>query len=522
MNVHLTEKVHIGDTLPPDADGHAGEWFFDTTSGTYYWHDGTQWNPIIQPPPIQYYETYDDVRADTPIAPIVLVGGNNAVGDGGAGFFSKDNSFPLGDNDGTVLVDASGNKWVRVFGDTVSAKWFIPKGTTVVAGGVQANNLYDLVETYHGHRRIEWSDIDLEFGGTVNNANVFVRSRFRVPPGATMTCSSTSKARMESCTLDTTANPGSLMLSNFEVVGSTFLAPNTNDSNTRAFNLITCNVYNSRFDGPDNLTTHASSNNGYWIAYFRGGSRATNCYFNNITIRVYESSILSSSRQRVYVRQDNAGAWEETLSVNTGGIVESSVFDWDIKSWNRTGISVYGGRVQNSTFNINAQHAGAGGSPLPLNTVFTGFINNNSIVYKRTDTTGPATSFSGIFVNGYNPSNQRSVIGNYIYIENSNGNANGIHVIAGNTASPYLVRMLIASNTIENGGATPNGSGIILQYSVGSVHMQANNIVNFDVGIGKNSTITLPDITGHSNRFVNCNTNIVHPDYVNATDDRSW
>ena len=521
MRYPFGDKISVGDVLPPAADYRAGDWFY-VVGDTYYWHDGTQWNPLVQPPPIQYYEVYGDVRADTPVAPIVLVGGRLAVGDGGAGFFSKDNSFPLGDNDGTVLVDASGNKWVRVFGDTVSAKWFITKGTTVLAGSAQANQLYDLVETYHGHRRIEWSDIDLQLGGTVDNANVFVMSTITAPAGANIACTSTRKARFELCTFDP-AGPlyGSYGFDNFEFSGCTFNAPNTNSNTANFISIARGNVYNSRFEGPDNLTRTGTANYGFWAVVATQGTRITNCYINNLAMQLRTGSIAASIRNRIYTRDSVAGAWTENLSVDAGSILESSIFEWDIQAFNRIGIGVVGGRVQNSTFLLDVLHAGSGSNPVPLNTVTYGFVNNNSIIYRRTDT-GITANIIGLYVNAYNPSVQRSVLSNYIYVENADGTADGVMVIAGNTVTMYPARMLIAQNVIENGGAVANGRGIALVYSVSSIHMEGNNIINFNEGISKNSGQTIPDITGNSNRFVNCITNIAHADYVNTTVDGSW
>ena len=517
----FTEKTRIGTTLPPASDGAPGEWFFNLSNQNYYWHDGTQWNPLITPPPIQYYETYDDVRADTPLAPVIIVGGNNAVGDGGEGFFAKDNTFPLGDNDGTVLEDASGNKWVRIFGDTASAKWFIPKGSTVQIGSATANNLYNLIEQYHGHRRIEWSDITLTTGGVVTEPNVVVRSKVLVTASSGSTnCTSSQPAIFESCTFEPDT-PATHLFINFWFSDPVFHLGNTNDSTTRIYRFINSNVYGAKFVGADNATPTGTANYGWWVASFENSSRANNCEFKNVALRATNNSIIGNSTHILERSDASPGGWTTYIQATGGSIINSVVARWNTQGWNINGLDVADSSIVDSVVLSEVKYPGTGGYPFPIQTIRTGIVRGNYVHVKRLDT-GPSAAFSGLYFNFNFASDGRTATNNHVIVENTNGAAYGVVIGASNTATPIRGRLLLANNVFENRGPQAGTSGVRIDYSASSVQIVNNQFIGFENGITKNGTFAQVDITGFGNRFVNVVNNIPHPDYVNTTDDRTW
>lgn len=148
------DKITLGNVLPPPGDYRAGAFFFDYSTATYYWHNGADWVAVGGDPTVSNFDTYADLRAaHTPGSPIILVGGRASAGDGGQGFFIQDPSG-RSDNDGTILVDADGQSWQRVFTGDVLAVWFFGNGVTVGASDV--TNLYDRVLADHGLYTIDW------------------------------------------------------------------------------------------------------------------------------------------------------------------------------------------------------------------------------------------------------------------------------------------------------------------------------------------------------------------------------
>lgn len=76
---------------------------------------------------------YATVRALNGFRPdYIYVKGVQASGDGGEGIFRLDSSdTTTADNGGTVLVDASGRRWKRVYDSNINVRWFGAKGNGV-------------------------------------------------------------------------------------------------------------------------------------------------------------------------------------------------------------------------------------------------------------------------------------------------------------------------------------------------------------------------------------------------------
>ena len=92
-------------------------------SVTFFAWTGTEWQEHNTS---AYVNNYDALRAlATTPGPVIQVLGHTQPGDGGEGTFWLDSAdLSSADNQGTVLVDASGNRWKRLFVGRASVKWF--------------------------------------------------------------------------------------------------------------------------------------------------------------------------------------------------------------------------------------------------------------------------------------------------------------------------------------------------------------------------------------------------------------
>ncbi|HCR3763788.1 TPA: hypothetical protein ON711_000901 [Citrobacter freundii] len=97
---------------------------------------------------------YADIRSYIGGGNKIQCYGRTAISDGGSGVFVRDDADTnTADNGGTVLVDAAGRRWKRVFSDDVQLLWFCEKGNGVadyttplrLASQVAVDNDRDLI-----------------------------------------------------------------------------------------------------------------------------------------------------------------------------------------------------------------------------------------------------------------------------------------------------------------------------------------------------------------------------------------
>src|SRR5215472_7342633 len=74
--------------------------------------------------------------------PVIVMGGYATVGDGGGGVFYWDNSSSTGDNGGTIIVpiESTTGRWVRLYTEGVSVRWFGAKGNGTADDTPAINN----------------------------------------------------------------------------------------------------------------------------------------------------------------------------------------------------------------------------------------------------------------------------------------------------------------------------------------------------------------------------------------------
>lgn len=75
---------------------------------------------------------YSDIRSYSGSRHKIQCYGRSAIGDGGDGVFVRDDAdATTADNGGTVLIDAAGRRWKRVFNGEVLLLWFCERGDGV-------------------------------------------------------------------------------------------------------------------------------------------------------------------------------------------------------------------------------------------------------------------------------------------------------------------------------------------------------------------------------------------------------
>jgi hypothetical protein len=101
-------------------------------------------------------DTYADVRALTASYPFetIIVGGASVVGVGGGPFYLDPADVVSADNGGTILVDAGGRRWKRIYSGAVQAGWF-----SILGDGSDESAKIELLEAY-----IFANPQDVEFG----------------------------------------------------------------------------------------------------------------------------------------------------------------------------------------------------------------------------------------------------------------------------------------------------------------------------------------------------------------------
>jgi hypothetical protein len=119
---------------------------------TIYAWSGTAWEAQIVDPRIDTQDTYADVRALTASYPFetIIVGGASVVGVGGGTFYLDPADVVSPDNGGTILVDAGGRRWKRIYSDAVNVLWFGATGDGVTDDSAAINAAISFVSILGG------------------------------------------------------------------------------------------------------------------------------------------------------------------------------------------------------------------------------------------------------------------------------------------------------------------------------------------------------------------------------------
>ena len=505
MNIHLTEKVHVGETLPPNTDGHAGEFFFETSSGVYYYHNGVEWLVVGGDPTVSNFDTYDDLRASsTPGSPIVLVGGRSTVGDGGQGFFVRD---PVNrpDNDGTVLVDADGQSWQRIFTGDVLAVWFFGNGASISLSDF--DHLYGVVRTYHGTDTIDWIGVELNIPSSATQTMVgrwiIKRLTVRIAYGVSAEFYSQHDIEPTYVEFDTCQFYG-------ESAASGAFRFRTDEDTALV-------IHDSLFDTINGVFLH-------------GKTVVADSYGRFVGFRTYDNSVLRNN-----VVQNIGGGSVHLLRGNS--FVFGNVF-FAHNSPSTVNIAEAARVVNNSIISVIESGLPYSGSTHIASGV-DGAIFANNYVYLRRHTY--PYSFS------MNSPRKVLVFGNYIESHTLGGQdstqwtfttdghavviANNVWAVRGGSGN-YGVRIrgtngvkanaIVANNMFMNFGSRA-GQGVERRNGIGNMKFIGNVFYNWHYGMRKlGSVTTFGSVEGNSNAFSNVVTAINDPDYVNSTSDITW
>jgi len=500
MSFPFGDKITIGETLPPPSDYREGAWFFEQATASYYWHNGTEWILAGGDPTVSNYDTYDDLRASsTPTSPIILVGGRAAAGDGGQGFFIRDPANRA-DNDGTVLVDADGHSWQRVFTGDVLAVWFFGSGTTV--NRTQFMNLYDVVRTYHNTTTIDWYGVTLQDGSsstlifdfgyshTVKNATVVVTSgRLEFNAGAPDTPGETVQVEWDGCTFTgqvrftTSDNAASsythdslFVDANIQIYGDAVVADSV--------------AINTRFQVIDNGVLRNSVVRGYRVSpvhLFSGDAFVFGNQFYNIE-PVHGATATVQGAARVI----NNTFWTHIPSGVANGGVNIDSTDGAIVANNR----VY---LYRFTYPY----------PMSLNNPRKATVVGNAV---ESHTGGGQDSTQWSF---FSDADNVIVTGNSFITRGGSGNY-GVRIRGGGKANT-----LAANNMFMNYGSH-GGNGVERRDGTGNLKFVGNVFYNWGYAIRKIGTGAINGVfEGNSNAFSNCGA-INDADYVNSSVDTVW
>jgi len=492
MPFHYTEKIYYGNSLPLPGEYKQGDLFIDLNDALVYLHDGTDWIVVGTDPTVSNFDTYDDLRASpTPSSPIILIGGRDTPGDGGQGFFIRD---PLNraDNDGTVLVDADGQSWQRVFIGAVFAKWFYGN-TPFNFTPAEMDNLIDVVYNYHGHGHIDWTGVDVQVNAsyeyTIPRSVKFENIHITIGLTHTISFIAEDGTRSEFIGLSTTGGYG------FGI------AANGNG---------TLQVRNSVFDTKTLVTTGGIVDQSIFLkanntVSGRGVLRNSIIMGINTTLRdnamaignyfyVYEPMYGSTATitgnafvvgNRFYTRVTNPGSGASgTVSINYADRV---VF-----------VANYV-ELERSTYPY----------PFTLNNPDTVFVSGNTFV---SVTHGGQDSMQLTFSTD---AGAVSIVNNLFMTVNGRGNY-GVRIRGGGKAN-----MILANNGFFNFG-TRAGDGVQRRNGTGNIKIVGNIFYNWARGIYKyDSATTNGVIEGHSNVFSSSG-GVSDPDYTNTTADTVW
>lgn len=500
MKMQFTEKTHIGNTLPPNTDGHAGELFFNLSDGVYYYHNGVEWLPVGGDPTVSHFDTYDDLRSSpTPSSPIILIAGRSVAGDGGQGFFVRDPANRA-DNDGTVLVDADGHSWQRVFTGDVLAIWFFGNGASVNA--TQFTNLYSTVETYHSERSIDW--IGVEFSDT--NATISMPKRTTVKR-LTMNANGISNV----ITVHAASDPNG---TTFEFIGCTFRGGG-------AFNLST--------DDDASLIVHDS-----FIERVRIQLHDNAIVADSLGYNAYASTYNNSVLRNSYFMFVNAPSG---LRFSDNSFVFGNTFYVYQPPYGGTANVNSGARVLNNSFVTVAIGTSASGTVSVGEADGAIFANNRVYLHRHTYPYPFAMSspkkvlvfgnYVEAHTNGgqdatewrFNADAEAVVVANNVWATRGGSGNYGVRIRGANGAKANAV---VASNMFMNFGSRA-GAGVQRRNGVGNVKFIGNVFYNWYYGMRKyDSATTVGVVEGNSNAFSNCVVGVSDPDYVNAASDTAW
>jgi hypothetical protein len=117
---------------------------------------------------VLYADNVVQLKANTgsTTRPIAVLGGHNAIGDGGGGVFYWNTSTTLVDDGGTIFTHgASGGAWVRIFSGAINVRWF----GAGLGGADDAPLIQKAIEAAL-HDGVPWSEGKPTFttGGTVH------------------------------------------------------------------------------------------------------------------------------------------------------------------------------------------------------------------------------------------------------------------------------------------------------------------------------------------------------------------
>ncbi len=489
--MHYTPKIYYGDSLPPPLPLYtAGDLFVERANNQLYMHDGTDWVIVGTDPTVSNFDTYDDLRnASTPDSPIILIGGRQTAGDGGQGFFIRD---PLNraDNDGTVLVDADGQSWQRVFIGDVFAVWFYGK-TSVQFDGSTMNDFIQMIRDYHGRVSVDWTEVSWTVSGSyeweVNGSLTFKNLTVDIPSiynelswagGDGEQIFLTGFSGTGSGTHHFGASgDGSIMIVNSHI--------------QRAYISDGASVDVSILGTRSTVTGRGVVRSSVFLGYdhsIGGNAMVSGCYFYNYrppsggTVTISDNAFVVGNRFYTYLPDGPASGTVFITGSSNVVFVANHVelyrytYPYPFTMTNPRRVFVSG-----NTFISNT-----GGGQDSMQLTFTADAEATSVV-------------NNLFVN-------LGGSGNY-----------GVRIRGGAKAN-----MVLANNSFFNFGGT-GGSGIERRDGVGNIKAIGNIFYNWARGIYKYDSTAINGVfEGNSNAFSNCGTGVADADYVNSTADTVW
>ena len=494
----IVGKIYYTDeALPPASEYSEGDLMFDLPNEDVYVRQGGQWVLIDAPPAIKYYPTFADLRAATSVlSPMVLIGGRDVVGDGGAGFFVQDASITLPDNNGTVIYDADGNPWERVFDGPASGKWFYD-GTVSPA---QFVSLYDTIEQYHGHRIIEWSQLD------INSASTITFSKDTTALNANfISATATFEADGAQVTFRDSVFSSPSGIFNFQTVNNGVISLETSKLENLAALYSGVFSRSCTFTGPVEL---------------RGGV-LVDAISTNVA-RLHDGVV----RGGRYTLENQALGHMSAVNVYgpvtmTGAVVIAERDDF-LTNYTVTAMNITasgGNAVINGNY-IKADNPNPANNPVVFGVMTQNAEINLANNYIEADTAHPTRYTAGVYALVHVDLRRGNVANNSINVVSKySGTGSRIGVlIAGNPGK--LANMMVAHNNIlGNVGDGRTYSGISVSLPVSQVRMIGNLVSSCTNGISVHAGAT--NVTGAMNTFIACTNGVVGP-YTLSTNDISW
>lgn len=499
MSYAFGDKLGIGQLPPPHLYG-AGHLWFNEADIKFYYHTGIDWEILGVDPTVSNFDVYDDLRnAHTPGSPIILVGGRSAAGDGGQGFFIRDPSNRA-DNDGTILVDADGQSWQRVFTGDVLAVWFFGNGATINRS--QFMGLYDTVYNDHGLYTVDWVSVILQDSASTNVTLSFDRTHI-----------------IKNLTVQ--FNPGAL----------TFSA----DAPATAGEHVQVEFVGCTFGGQVHFTTTSGAASNYvhdsvfnhCVVWIEGDAVVADSIGINTRFNTYDNAVLRNSVARTY-----QGATVHQFRGNS--FVFGNQFYNIEPTWGATAEISDATRVVNNTFWTHVPSGVANGG-VNIGSVDGAIVANNRVYLRRFTYPYPMSinnphkvTVFGNYVESHTDGGQDStqwrfsvdadsvlVSGNAFVVRGGSGNY-GVRIRGGAKANA------IAANNMFMNFGSHGGNGIERRDGTGNLKFVANTFYNWGYAIRKIGTDAINGVfEGNSNAFSNCGP-INDPDYTNTTADTVW